>query len=169
MSTSTLLNTVQEKLSAQFGDDLLSSELVTDYPTFVVKKNKLAEVIKYLYVDDELAFQYLTTMAGLHFPENKGEELGMMYQLHNLHKNYLIRIKCFFSINDASVSSITSIFPGANWMERQEYDFFGIKFIGHPNLKRILNIDDMDYFPMRKEYALEDDTRVDKNDEMFGR
>ena len=49
------------------------------------------------------------------------------------------------------------------------YDFFGVNFVGHPNLKRILNVDEMDYFPMRKEFPLEDQTRVDKDDEMFGR
>ena len=57
----------------------------------------------------------------------------------------------------------------ANWMERETYDFFGVNFVGHPNLKRILNVDEMDYFPMRKEFPLEDQTRIDKDDEMFGR
>ena len=57
----------------------------------------------------------------------------------------------------------------ANWMERETYDFYGVNFVGHPNLKRILNVDEMDYFPMRKEYPLEDQTRSDKDDEMFGR
>jgi NADH-quinone oxidoreductase subunit C len=54
-------------------------------------------------------------------------------------------------------------------MERQEYDFFGIIFTGHPDLKRILNVDDLDVFPMRKEYRLEDGTRTDKDDRFFGR
>ena len=54
-------------------------------------------------------------------------------------------------------------------MERETYDFFGVNFIGHPNLKRILNVDEMDYFPMLKQYPLEDQTRLDKDDEMFGR
>jgi NADH-quinone oxidoreductase subunit C len=54
-------------------------------------------------------------------------------------------------------------------MERETYDFYGVNFIGHPNLKRILNVDEMDYFPLRKEFPLEDQTRADKDDEMFGR
>ncbi len=54
-------------------------------------------------------------------------------------------------------------------MERETYDFFGMNFVGHPNLKRILNVDEMDYFPMRKEFPLEDQTRIDKDDAMFGR
>ena len=63
----------------------------------------------------------------------------------------------------------TWLWDGANWMEREAFDFYGIRFKGHPNLKRILNVEDMDYFPMRKEYHLEDETRTDKNDTMFGR
>ena len=54
-------------------------------------------------------------------------------------------------------------------MERETYDFYGINFLGHPNLTRILNADEMDYHPMRKEYPMEDPTRMDKDDEMFGR
>ena len=169
MDNNSLLTIIQNKLTSQFGNDFLSAEMVAEYPTFVVKKDSIAQVIKFLYEDKELAFQYLTTLAGIHYPDKQGQEFAVMYQLHNLPKNLRIRLKIFFSVNDLVVPSITSIFSGANWMERQEYDFFGIQFKGHPNLKRILNMDDMDYHPMRKEYALEDNTRKDKDDKMFGR
>jgi NADH-quinone oxidoreductase subunit C len=80
-----------------------------------------------------------------------------------------IRFKIFSSIATPDVFTATKLFAGANWMERETYDFYGVNFIGHPNLKRILNVDEMDYFPMRKEFPLEEQTRVDKDDEMFGR
>lgn len=64
---------------------------------------------------------------------------------------------------------MTHLWPAANWMERETYDFFGVEFVGHPDLRRILNVDDMDYFPLRKQYPLEDGTRTDKEDEFFGR
>jgi NADH-quinone oxidoreductase subunit C len=83
--------------------------------------------------------------------------------------NVRIRLKIFFPIEDPNVPTLTNLFLTANWMEREAYDFFGINFTGHPNMKRILNIDEMDYFPMRKEYAIEDGTRTDKDDTMFGR
>ena len=65
--------------------------------------------------------------------------------------------------------TLTHLFTGANWMERETYDFFGVVFEGHPNLKRILNVEDMIMFPMRKEFPLEDQVRGDKSDKMFGR
>jgi NADH-quinone oxidoreductase subunit C len=164
-----LLSTVGDKLKTHFGSGLISAEMVADYPVFVVNRDIIEEVVKFLYHDEELAFQYLTTLAGLHYPDNKGHELGVMYQLHNLQKNFRIRLKIFFSINDLVVPTITTVFSGANWMERQEFDFYGIIFKGHPNLKRILNVDDMNYHPMRKEYPLEDGTREDKDDRLFGR
>ena len=80
-----------------------------------------------------------------------------------------MRIKVFLAADDVHIPTMTTLYPTANWMERETYDFFGILFDGHPNLKRILNIDEMDYFPMRKEYPLEDATREDKIDALFGR
>ena len=169
MDKEAVLKTVEEKLKAAFGESIISSEMLADYPVFTVKRDVICDIVRFLYDNEELSFQYLTTLAGLHYPDNAGHELGVMYQLHSLRNNYRIRLKVFFSINDPNVPSITPVFKSANWMERLEFDFFGIIFTGHPNLKRIVNVDDMTYHPMRKEYPLEDVTREDKDDKMFGR
>jgi NADH-quinone oxidoreductase subunit C len=165
----TLLNTVGDKLKAKFGDAILSAEQQYDFPVYVIRKDAIYEVLQFLKEDPEMGFTFLTTMCGLHYPDHKGNELGVMYQLHNLPKNLRIRLKTFFPVSDPQIPTVTTLFPTANWMERQEYDFFGIIFKGHPNLKRILNMDEMNYHPMRKEYPLEDGTREDKDDKMFGR
>ncbi|MBN8702482.1 MAG: NADH-quinone oxidoreductase subunit C [Bacteroidetes bacterium] len=165
----TLLTTIHEKLKTQFGDAIISAEQHYDFPVFVVSREKAHDILQFLKENADTQFQFLTTMCTLHFPDNEGQEFGIMYQLHNMPKNWRIRIKTFFSKNDTSIPTVTDLFPTANWMERQEYDFFGIQFKGHPDLRRILNMDEMNYHPMRKEYALEDDTRTDKNDKMFGR
>jgi NADH-quinone oxidoreductase subunit C len=164
-----ILQHIHEKLQAKFGDAIISAEQSYDFPVYVIKREKLFEIVQYLKEDSEMGFEFLTTLCGLHYPENKGQELGMMYQLHNMPKNWRIRLKTFFPIADPQVPTLTPLFSSANWQERQEFDFFGIKFTGHPNLKRILNMDEMNYHPMRKEYPLEDGTRTDKNDSMFGR
>ena len=75
----------------------------------------------------------------------------------------------YLSINEPDIDSLTSVYAAANWMERETFDFFGVIFKGHPDLRRILNIDEMDYHPMRKEYRLEDESRTDKVDTFFGR
>lgn len=164
---SELLISVEQSLKASFGDAVLSARQEYDFPVLEVKREKILEIGRFLY--DSLGYQFLTTLCGLHYPENKGKELGVMYQFHNLPKNQRIRIKTFFPVSDPTVPSLTPVYASANWQERQEYDFFGIKFTGHPNLKRILNMDEMNYHPMRKEYPLEDGTRTDKDDSMFGR
>jgi NADH-quinone oxidoreductase subunit C len=105
----------------------------------------------------------------VNFPESANRELAVVYHLHNLVENTRIRFKVFAPIATPDVFTATQLFSSANWMERETYDFFGVNFVGHPNLKRILNVDEMDYFPLRKEYPLEDQTRIDKDDEMFGR
>ena len=95
--------------------------------------------------------------------------IGVIYHLHSLTNNVRVRIKVFLNGDDPVIPTATDLWEGANWMERETYDFFGINFQGHPNLVRILNVDDMTVFPMRREYPLEDPNRVDKKDYFFGR
>ncbi len=127
------------------------------------------EVAQVLYNDNALQFRFLTDITAVHYPDRKDEELCVVYHFHNLVQNVRLRMKVYAPVAQPDVQSLTALFAGANWMERETYDFFGVNFVGHPNLSRILNVDEMDYFPMRKEYPMEDPTRVDKDDEMFGR
>lgn len=154
-------------LKEEFEDQVLQSGMNYDFFTIVLKKEKIKEIIQHLYNHPETKFQYLTTLCGIHYPDQK--QIAVMYQLHNMTSNQRVRLKTFMPEDDAVTTSITGVFAGANWMERETYDFFGVNFIGHPNLKRILNVEEMTIFPLRKEYPLEDQTREDKNDKMFGR
>ncbi len=165
----TLLHTIHDKLKSKFGEDIISAEQAYDFPVYTVSKKKIIEIISFLYNEEELGFRFLTTMCGIHFPDNKGGEFCVMYQLHNMPKNWRIRLKAYTPANDMEYPTLTGIFSTANWMEREAFDFYGFIFKGHPNLIRILNMEDMTYHPMRKEYPLEDGTREDKNDTMFGR
>lgn len=140
-----------------------------DFPEVVVEKKHIHALLKALKETETLAFTFLTTMCGIHFPEKAGQEFWVMYQLHNLYTNERIRLYSHTSAGDLIFDSITDLWPAANWMEREAFDFYGINFEGHNNLLRILNVEDMDYHPMRKEYRLEDDTRTDKDDTYFGR
>ena len=133
-----------------------------------LKKEELKKVIHHLK-ESSLNFMFLTDICGIHYPDHKEKELGVIYHLHNLQENFRIRIKSFFPKDNAEVDSITDLYSGANWMERETYDFYGITFKGHPVLRVILNMEELGYHPLLKEYALEDGTRTDKDDSMFGR
>jgi NADH-quinone oxidoreductase subunit C len=114
-------------------------------------------------------FIYLTDICASHYPERSNAEFEVIYHLHNLVKNVRVRLKVSLPKSNLDIPTLTDLFVGANWMERETFDFYGIQFVGHPDLRRILNMDDMDYHPLRKQYALEDETRTDKNDTFFGR
>jgi len=161
----------QEKILAvikeKYEDQILLAEMLYDFPTITLKKDRIVEIIKFLYDHPATKFQFLTTLCGIHYPENN--QIAVMYQLHNLVSNQRVRIKIYLPADNPVVSTLTPLFPAANWMERETYDFFGVIFEGHPNLKRILNVEEMIIFPLRKEYPLEDQIRDDKNDAMFGR
>lgn len=167
--TQALHDEVLAALKGKFGEAILSSSCEYDFPVFVVDKDIMHDVLVFVKETPSLNYHFLTTMCALHYPEKSGNEFAMMYQLHNMPENKRIRFKTFIPEQKLEIATITDIWPAANWMERQEYDFFGVNFIGHPNLIRILNMEDITFFPMRKDFALEDPTRDDKNDSMFGR
>src|SRR5260221_1757718 len=160
---------IKQKLTEKFGDQVTGFEEPYGMLTFEAPKDMNLKVLNFLNGDPGLKFRFLTDLCGVHYPDNKGKELAAVYHLHNLEDNVRIRFKVFADINKPDVYTATGLFSAANWMERETYDFYGIIFTGHPNLKRILNVDEMDYFPMRKEFPLEDQSRIDKDDEMFGR
>lgn len=138
-------------------------------PVIIVPKNNVHGLLKFLKSDTVLGLSFLTTMCGIHFPEKAGEEFCLMYQLHNMQTNDRLRIRTFMPKSDLTMPTITDIWLTSNWMEREAFDFYGFDFIGHPNLTRVLNMEEMNYHPMRKEYALEDESRTDKDDKYFGR
>lgn len=158
---------VLRKLTEQLCGAILSNELQADILCIEVKKEEIQNILFFLRDDSELQFNFLTTLCGMHYPEK--EQLGVVYHLHSFTNNHRIRIKTAIEIANPALPTATSIWPSANWMERETFEFFGIQFEGHPNLVRILNVDDFVGFPMRKDFPLEDQTREDKNDKMFGR
>jgi NADH-quinone oxidoreductase subunit C len=160
---------VQQKLVEKFGDQLTDWGQPYGMLTFTVPTDMNLKVLQYLFDDTELQFRFLTDICAVHYPDRKGEELAVVYHLHNLTDNIRLRFKVFTSTEKPDVYSATALYASANWMERETYDFYGVNFVGHPNLIRVLNVDEMDYFPLRKEFPLEDQTRIDKDDEMFGR
>ncbi len=160
---------IKQRIIEKFGD--ANPDFTEPYGllTFSIPKDLNLKLLTFLYDDPQLKFRFLTDITAVHYPKQKGKELAVVYHLHNLEDNVRIRMKIFTDISKPDVYTATGLFSAANWMERETYDFYGVNFVGHPNLRRILNVDEMEYFPLRKEFPLEDQSRVDKDDEMFGR
>ncbi len=160
---------IKQKLSDKFGDAILTVDESFDILSFTTHKDINLKVLQFLYDEQDLQFRFLTDLCAVHYPDNLGQEIAVVYHLHNLTANVRLRYTIYTSVHQPDVYTATKLYESANWMERETYDFFFFFFVGHPNLKRILNVDEMDYFPLRKEFPLEDQTRIDKDDEMFGR
>ncbi|SFB11691.1 NADH dehydrogenase subunit C [Flavobacterium swingsii] len=161
---------IQDKVTETFGESVMHFRQEKDIFTFEVSADKITSVILFLKNEETLNFHFLTDVCGIHYPDsNVNEQFAVVYHLHNWIENKRIRIKSFINGETPEIKTISNIFLSANWMERETYDFYGINFIGHPQLKRILNMDEMISFPMRKEFPLEDSGRTDKDDRFFGR
>jgi NADH-quinone oxidoreductase subunit C len=161
---------VRARIEQHHPDILLGHETAYDGLLVVeTSRARIVELLTFLRDDEPLQFHFLTTLCAVHYPEHQNRELVVVYQLHNWRKNIRIRLKVPLPISDPHIPTATTLWPAANWMERETFDFFGVIFDGHPNLTRILNVEDMDVFPLRKEYKLEDGTRTDKDDRFFGR
>lgn len=160
---------VADKLKNQFGEAIVAVDTPYDLLTVEVTADKVHDIIKWMKTEGTLNISFLTNLGAVHYPDNTGKEIAMVYHLQSMVNNFRIRLKTYIPIADPQITSIVDLFAGANWMERETYDFYGVIFNGHPDLRRILNEDSMDYFPMRKEYHLEDATREDKDDRFFGR
>ena len=161
---------IQDKLAETFGENVLNFRLEKDIFTFEVTSDKITSVMLFLKNEESLNFHFLTDLCGIHYPDSEvNEQFAVVYHLHNWIENKRIRIKSFIHGENPEIKTISNIFLSANWMERETYDFYGINFIGHPQLKRILNMDEMISFPMRKEFPMEDSGRTDKDDRFFGR
>jgi NADH-quinone oxidoreductase subunit C len=157
-----------DKLASKFGGDV--AQLPDDYDllTVDVDVNIIIAVLTFLKQDEELQFIHLTDITAVHYPQQH-KAFEVVYHLNSLVHNIRIRIKVKLDGVNPEIPTATTVWKGANWMERETYDYYGIQFLGHPDLRRILNVDDMEVYPMRKEYPLEDPNRVDKKDLYFGR
>ncbi len=160
---------IKQALTTKFGEHVSHFEEPYGMLTFEVNKENALKVLTFLKEDSGLGFTFLNDLTAVHYPDMKGRELCVVYMVQNIYHSLRVRVKVFVDIEKPEVYTATSIFETANWLEREAYDFFGVQFVGHPNLIRIMNVDEMDYFPLRKDFKLEEQTRKDKDDNMFGR
>jgi len=139
-------------LSKLFGAKLQNKTEFRGETTYTIRPSDLREVAK--FCRDELSFDYLIDITSI---DNFGEEprFEIVYELYSMTLTVHLRLKLRVSEEEGSVDTISDIWPTANWHEREIYDMMGIKFNGHPDLRRILMWDGYPFFPLRKEFPLE--------------
>jgi len=139
-------------LSKLFGAKLQNKTESRGETTYTILPKDLREVAK--FCRDELSFDYLIDITSI---DNFGEEprFEIVYELYSMTLAVHLRLKLRVSEEEGAVDTVSDIWPTANWHEREIYDMMGIKFNGHPDLRRILMWDGYPFFPLRKEFPLE--------------
>jgi NADH-quinone oxidoreductase subunit C len=118
-----------------------------------IQPARVVEVCAALKDDDETPFNYLSDLTCVHYPDQKAAPFEVIYNLYSISKNERVRLKA--AVNGEGIESVTSIWPAADWLEREVYDLFGVVFHNHPDLRRILLPPDWEGHPLRKDYPLE--------------
>jgi len=122
--------------------------------TFHVRREQLVDVMRALRDDPALRFEMCMGVSGVHYPHEEGRELHAVYPLMSVTHNRRVRVEVTCPDGDPHIPSVTSLYPGNDWHERETFDFFGIVFDGHPALTRIEMPDDWPGHPQRKDYPL---------------
>nr|WP_228764991.1 NADH-quinone oxidoreductase subunit C [Aeromicrobium yanjiei] len=147
---------VAERLEAGTGLGDAIEKVVVDRGeiTFHIRRQLLLETVTHLRNDPVLRFEFCSSVSGVHFPHETGREMHVAYHLLSMTHNRRIRLEVTAPEEDPHVPSVVSIYPTADWQERETWDMFGIIFDGHPALTRILMPDDWPGHPQRKDYPL---------------
>ena len=141
-----------KQLKDKFGDAIGEASEFIGQLSVHVQRERIVEVCDYLKTDEKTPFDYLSDLTCVHYPDRGAEPFEVVYNLFSISTNERVRLK----VNAADeVDSVTSVWPSANWLEREVYDLFGVRFANHPDLRRLLLPPDWDGHPMRKDFPLE--------------
>jgi NADH-quinone oxidoreductase subunit C len=146
-------NLIVEKLNNEFPDCIIGTTEFRGDLTVTVRKEKIVQVCRFLRDDAELSFDMLIDLCGVDFyrPEGRFE---VVYNLYSLKNKRYVRLKVVVDEETSVVDTVTSVWSGADWHERETYDMFGITFTGHPDLRRMYMPEDYEHYPLRKDFPL---------------
>ena len=143
-----------DSIKDRFPDVVQDIKTFRGETTVVIKKEKIKDVCYHLKNDFE--FKFVADITAVDYLEVKTTRFEVVYLLHrfgpDFDENVRVRLKVEVPEEDPKVDSVTPVWGGANWLEREAYDMFGIEFVGHPDLRRILMPEDYDPFPLRKDF-----------------
>jgi NADH-quinone oxidoreductase subunit C len=122
-----------------------------------VRKDRIREIMRYLHETPGMEFHFLLDICGVDYLAKKEPRFEVVYHIYSMESRITLRIKAQVPEDDLAIDSIVEVWAGADWRERECYDMFGIRFNGHPDLRRLLMPDDWDGFPLCKDYPLQSD------------
>jgi NADH-quinone oxidoreductase subunit C len=143
-----------QKLKAQFGDAIGEASEFIGQLSVHVQRERIVEVCDFLRQDEKTPFNYLSDLTCVHYPDRADAPFEVVYNLFSISANERVRLKVGTN-EDAGVDSVTGVWPAANWLEREVFDLFGIRFANHPDLRRLLLPPDWEGYPLRKDFPLE--------------
>lgn len=157
------LNDLSAYLQDKLGDKIAEAVIAYGELTLIVDPDKLVDVVSFLRRDAQCQFVSIIDVCGADYPQ-RAKRFDVVYHLLSPRQNQRIRVKVFTD-EDTAVPSITDVFPGADWYEREAYDLYGILFSGHPDLRRILTDYGFEGHPLRKDFPLTGFVEVRFDDE----
>ena len=141
-----------QKLKGKFGEAIGEASEFVGQLSVIVSSDQIVSVCDFLRTDSETPFDYLSDLTCVHYPDRKQTPFEMVYNLYSIPANERVRLKVDIS---EEVESVTSVWPAANWLEREVFDLFGVHFNKHPDLRRLLLPMDWEGYPLRKDFPLE--------------
>jgi len=145
---------ILKRLADGFGEKVLSTHEYRGDATAILDRAALVDVCKLLRDDPELAFDFLMDVTAVDYI-GRVPRFEVVYHLYSLAKNHRVRIKVPLEESDPKLPSVVALWPSADWLERETYDMYGVRFEGHPNLKRIYLYEQFEGHPLRKDYPKE--------------
>ena len=146
------LDKIEKLVNGELSSKILGSEIKFEELLFKTSASEIIEVIKFLKLDDRFKFKQLMDIAAVDYPSEE-KRFELVYLLLSIENNVRVKISIKLETNE-KIPSIVKIFPSANWMEREIFDMYGIKFINHPDLRRILTDYNFKGHPLRKDFPL---------------
>ena len=146
------MGVLTDSLRALFGEAIVDSHERLGDETVVIARDRAAEIFRFLRDDPAMAFEFLMDLTAVDYL-GKTPRFEVVTHLFSLAKRHRLRVKVPIDERDCRMPSLTPIWKNANWLEREAYDMFGVRFDGHPDLRRILMYPEFEGYPLRKDYA----------------
>ena len=145
---------IADRLKERFPEEVLDVKEFRGQVSVTVRKNRILEICRFLHDAPDLYLDYLIDLCGVDYLGKKENRFEVVYHLYSIRHRHALRLKAEVPENDARIDSVMPVWIGVNWHERECYDLFGIVFVGHPDLRRVLLPEDWEGYPLRKDYPL---------------